>query len=225
MKFRIIVGLTFWPMTAMNVSFTIMGSMLAPVIYWDRVLVIALIYALALGVSAHALDARYSKKVKPWGSILSNQQLEWLSTLPLLPVIALGIYIAQYSPLIVVIAIAEFFFLFAYNMELFKGKFHNDLWFALSWGMLPLWAGFVAQTNGLYDTTGTPMGLVAFLLSYVEINASRPYKSIKRVEQAARVFYEEKDAIFHITKYENILKGVVALTVVLTTFMVLIRAL
>ena len=96
MRFRTIVGLTFWPMTLMNVSFTIMGSMLAPVIYWDRVLVIALIYALALGVSAHALDARYSKRVKPWGSILSNQQLEWLSTLPLVPVIALGIYIVQY---------------------------------------------------------------------------------------------------------------------------------
>jgi hypothetical protein len=205
-------------MTAMNICFTIMGSMLAPVIYWDRVLVIAVIYALALGISAHALDARYSKTVKPWGKTLSNEQLERLATLPLLPVIGLGIYLIQFTPLIMVVAVAEFFFLFTYNMESFNGEFHKDAWFAFSWGTLPLLAGTIAQTNWVSLSAGL-MGLVAFLLSYVEITASRPYKELRRnPAKSGSMFTFEK-------KFENILKGVVALTVAITLSLLVIRVL
>ena len=63
MRFRIFVGLMFLPYTGMCVSFAIIGSMLASeVIWWDRLGAIALIYILALGISAHVADSLGSKK-------------------------------------------------------------------------------------------------------------------------------------------------------------------
>ena len=69
LRFRALIGMLFLPYTGMCVSFTIIGSILAEMVYWDRVLAISIIYSLALGVGAHALDAIGSKR-KPWGDIL-----------------------------------------------------------------------------------------------------------------------------------------------------------
>src|SRR5207244_11074724 len=74
-RFRVFVGLLFLPYTGMCVSFTIIGSMIATEIAWDRVAAIALIYALALGVSAHVADSLGSKQPKPWGSYFTKSQL------------------------------------------------------------------------------------------------------------------------------------------------------
>src|SRR5213594_1515304 len=74
-RFPVFVGLLFLPYTGMCVSFTIIGSMLAGEVAWDRVGAIALLYALALGVSAHVADSLGSKKAKPWGSYFTRTQL------------------------------------------------------------------------------------------------------------------------------------------------------
>ena len=50
-------------------------------------------------------------------------------------------------PLLWVVALLEGFFVFAYNLEWFGGKFHKDLCFAFSWGFLPVPAGYIMQTN------------------------------------------------------------------------------
>src|SRR3954470_9670095 len=75
-KFRIFIGLLFLPYTGMCISFTIIGSLLSPIVLWDRVIAISVIYALALGVSAHAADILGSK-IKPWGDYLNKRQL-WM---------------------------------------------------------------------------------------------------------------------------------------------------
>src|ERR671931_2202795 len=74
-RFRVFVGLLFLPYTGMCISFTIIGSMLTGEVAWDRVGAMALIYALALGVSAHVADSLGSKKAKPWGSYFTKAQL------------------------------------------------------------------------------------------------------------------------------------------------------
>ncbi len=38
--------------------------------------------------------------------------------------------------------VAGAFLVVAYNLELFGGRFHNDLWFALAWGAFPALTGF-----------------------------------------------------------------------------------
>lgn len=179
-RFRIAVGLLFLPYTGMVLGFTLIGSMLAPALHWDRVGAIVLIYFLALGIGAHALDAVGGRGAKPWGQVFSRAQLWALAALSLAAAYAIGIwYMVRVAPLLWPIAIAEGFFVLAYNLEWFGGRFHRDSWFALSWGALPVLAGYVLQANAI-SAAALIAALAMALLSLVEIKASRPYKEAKR---------------------------------------------
>jgi hypothetical protein len=109
-----------------------------------------------------------------------------------------------YVPLLWIIAIAEGFFVFAYNLELFNGRFHTDGWFAFSWGVLPVMAGFIMQTNSaslLAFAVATAMSFV----SYAEIKTSRPYKELKRGNYEQTLSQEQ--ILTRINHYERILKS------------------
>src|SRR5215204_7094558 len=180
LKFRAFIGMLFLPYTGMCISFTIIGSMLSESIAWDRALSIFIIYFLGLGVSAHAADNLGSKKIKPWGNFFTTFELRLMVMGGLSVSYLLGIYyIITFTPLLLIIAIIEGFFLFAYNFELFNGFFHNNFWFAISWGMLPFQAGFVIQTDSV-TSISMLTSLIPFILSYMEIKLSRPYKVYKR---------------------------------------------
>jgi len=179
-RFRIFVGLLFLPYTGMCVSFVIIGSMLATEIAWDRVGSITLIYLLALGISAHIADNLGSKQTKPWGNYFTKAQLLTMMIATLAAAYAIGLYyIVFFVPLLVVIAALEGFFLFAYNYEIFGGLFHNDFWFAVSWGSLPLLAGYIMQVNSI-SVLALMAACLTGLASYTEIRMSRPYKQLKK---------------------------------------------
>ena len=171
----------FLPYTGMCISFSIIGSLLSlGTIYWDRIVAIMLIYFTALGISAHAADSIGSKKNKPWGNYFSNLELLILLISGLIIAYGIGIYyIIFFVPLLLPIAILEGFFLFAYNYEFWNGFFHNNIWFAISWGSLPLLAGYIMQTNSLSYTV-LLISAVPFLISYTEIKLSRKYKGLKQ---------------------------------------------
>lgn len=198
---RTFIGLLFLPYTGMVLSFSVIGSLLARQIFFDRVLAIVFIYFFGLGIGAHALDALGSKGVKPWGTVFTKTQLWLLAILSL--VLAYGIavyYMIRYVPLLWCVALVEGFFVFAYNLEWFDGMFHTDRWFAVSWGALPVLAGYVMQTNGISISAlllATSMGL----FSSVEIKASRPYKELKRRWPDLD---GEEQALLH--RYETLLK-------------------
>ena len=68
-----------------------------------------------------------AKGLKPWGRVLSEQGL-WvaaLSSIAAAYVIAIY-YMIFLVPLLWVVAVLEGFFVFAYNLEWFGGKFHKD---------------------------------------------------------------------------------------------------
>ena len=180
LSMRVAIGLLFLPYTGMVLAYTLIGSMMAEQIYWDRVGAVVLIYFLALGIGAHALDAVGSKGLKPWGAVFSPRRLVTVAIAALIAAYAIGVYyIVQHAPLLSLIAVPEGFFLLAYNLEWFEGRFHTDGWFAVSWGALPVLAGYIIQTNHIslaVVIVATAMGL----LSLVEIKASRPYKMLKR---------------------------------------------
>jgi hypothetical protein len=184
----------------MNASYVLIGSLLAHPAHFDRMLGMALAYLLAVGVSAHSLDAMAPNK--PWGDFLSKRQLLWIAVAGLVPALLLGLYYAlAFAPLLLPIGFVELFFLLAYNLELFGGRFHGELWFAFSWGFLPVIAGFVVQTN-LVNLTSLAAGLFGFFTAFIEINASRPYKVMKK---------ESGDlAPPVVSRLESILKGDVA---------------
>jgi len=202
-RFRAWVGLLFLPYTGMVLSFSVIGSMLADTLYWDRVLAIVVIYFFGLGIAAHALDALGSKKVKPWGTIFTKRQLRLLVVCSLALAYLLAIYyMVRYVPFLWVLAVSEGFFVFAYNLEWFQGKFHTDHWFAFSWGFLPVLAGYIMQTNKISVEALTLAAAMAFF-SMVEITASRPYKDLK--QRFAALKQEEKSLM---ARYEAILKNI-----------------
>ena len=97
--------------------------------------------------------------------------------------------------------VVEGFFVFAYNLEWWNGRFHTDEWFALSWGALPVLAGYVMQTNSVSPAALIIAAAMA-ALSLGEITASRAYKVIKRMPNRS----QDDDALA--SRYERILKSV-----------------
>ena len=179
-RFRIFVGLLFLPYTGMVLAYVVIGSMLAATVDWSRVGALVLVYFLGLGIGAHALDAIGGSGAKPWGQVFSRVQLWALALVAVAAAYAIAIYyMVHYVPLLWLIAIPEGFFVFAYNLEWFRGRFHTDGWFAVSWGALPVLAGYAMQTNAI-SVSAFLVALSMALLSLVEIKASRPYKEMKR---------------------------------------------
>jgi len=202
-KFRSFVGLLFLPYTGMVLSFSVIGSMMATTVYWDRVIAIVIIFFFGLGIGAHALDALGSKEVKPWGAIFTPFQLWLLAITSLVVAYAIAIfYMIRYVPLLWSMALCEGFFVFSYNLEWFQGRFHTDAWFAFSWGFLPVLSGYIIQTNSISVAALVLAASMAFF-SLIEIKASRPYRVLKRRSNALRE--EEKELM---VTFETMLKSV-----------------
>ncbi|MDA4126017.1 MAG: hypothetical protein OK452_02285 [Thaumarchaeota archaeon] len=214
-RFRLLVGLSFLPYSLMNASYVLIGSLLAHPVHLDRMVGMAIVYLLAVGISAHSLDAMAPNK--PWGDFLSRRQLIALAFAGLIPALALGLYYAlTFAPLLLPVGVAELFFLLAYNLELFGGRFHGDVSFALSWGFLPVIAGFVVQTDAI-SLTSLVGGLFGFFTAFIEINASRPYKVMKKSRD------EESSLVA--SRLESILKGVVASVLAVAAFLLVLAIL
>ncbi len=202
-KFRSFVGLLFLPYTGMVISFSVIGSMLGNPVYWERVPAIAAIYFLGLGIAAHALDALGSKGIRPWGTVFGRGQL-WamaIFSLVLAYIIALY-YIIRYVPFLLSMAFCEGFFVLAYNLEWFHGRFHTDRWFAFSWGFLPVLSGYMMQTNKI-SIAAVAVAVSMALFSFIEIKASRPYKGLKRRFETLQ---DEEKVLMK--RYEDILKSI-----------------
>jgi len=196
-NFRMSIGILFLPYTGMVVSFAIWGS-LSVEFSLDRLISICLLYFFAIGISAHCLDALGSKK-KPWGDI-SHSKLWLASTISLIISFSVGLYYAFLdSWLLLPIGITEGFFLFAYNLELFRGKFHNNLSFVLSWGILPVFAGAAIQSNSISVETMIFAAIAGFA-SYVLITTSRKYKDLKQ-QNANYEKYYKKEIILKIVSF------------------------
>lgn len=176
-NFRISIGILFLPYTSIVTCFAAWGS-LSGTFELDRLAAICIVYFLSVGVAAHCLDA-VGGKTKPWGD-LPKRKLWIVSMIALGVAFTLGLYYAFLdSPLLIPIGIAEGFFLFAYNLELFGGKFHNNISTVISWGVLPVFAGSAIQTNSI-TIEALMISAVAALVTYVLIINSRRYKELKR---------------------------------------------
>jgi hypothetical protein len=215
-RVRTAIGLLFLPYTGIVLSYTVIGGMLAPTVAWDRVGALLIIYFLGLGIAAHALDALGSRGIKPWGDVFTRRQL-WVAaagSLILAYAIA-GHYSYWYVPWLAALAVVEGFFVFAYNLEWWNGRFHTDGWFAVSWGALPVLAGYVMQANAL-SLAALIVAAAMAAFSVVEITASRAYKVIKRMPNRS----QDDDAL--VARYERILKslslGVIALGIGVALF-------
>jgi len=172
-NFRISIGILFLPYTSIVTCFSVWGT-LSGEFEIERLVAICVMYFLAIGVAAHFLDA-VGGKTKPWGD-LPKRKLVTIAMIALGITFTIGLYYAFLdSPLLFPIGIIEGFFLFAYNLELFGGRFHNNISTVISWGILPVFAGSAIQTNSISLETILLSGLSA-VITYVLIVNSRKYK-------------------------------------------------
>ena len=66
-----------------------------------------------------------------------------------------------------------------YNLELFGGRLHTDVGFALAWGAFPVLTGYFAQAERL-DLVALLVGAAAFGLSYAQRSLSTPARLLRR---------------------------------------------
>ena len=135
------------PYTLWHLSYVAIGASFAPRVHEDRLLWALAAFALALGIGGHALDELNGR---PLRTRIPSSLLIGLAAVSIGGAIAIGIGAAvAWDPWLLVFVAAGGFLVCAYNLELFGGRFHSDLWFALAWGAFPLLTGYFVEAEEL----------------------------------------------------------------------------
>jgi hypothetical protein len=165
------------PYTAWHLSYVLIGASLAPTVSVIRLVATVLAFFLAVGVAAHALD---ELRGRPLQTELPAGVLWAAALLGLVGAVALGIagLFVVGAWLLPFIAMGVFF-VFAYNLELLRGKVHGDFWFALSWGAFPVLTAYFAQT-GRISIAALAAAVAGYALSYAQRMLSTPARLLRR---------------------------------------------
>jgi hypothetical protein len=167
------------PYTAWHLSYVVLGAALAP--EWrPGILGLALgAFFLGMGVGAHALDELQGR---PLQTRIGSTTLKALAVVSLLGATAIGIGTALETNLWLLPFVGGGAFIaVAYNLELFGGRFHGTLWFALAWGALPVLATFFAAAGAIRGEAALA-ALFAALASWVQQVLSTPVRAMRRQE-------------------------------------------
>jgi hypothetical protein len=165
------------PYTAWHLSYVAIGAGLAAEIHWGWLGATVAAFFLAMGIGAHALDEMQGR---PLQTRLSDRALAWLAALSIAGALAIGIVAAIWLDAWLVPFVAfGGFIVIAYNLELFGGAFHGDVWFPLAWGAFPLLTGYFAMTGQI---TWEALAAAAFagLTSHVQRILSTPVRAMRR---------------------------------------------
>jgi len=165
------------PYTAWHLSYVAIGAAVAPTLHGDRLAWTIGAFFLGVGVCAHALDELHGR---PLGTRLSDRTLRLLAAVALLGATAIGVVgVVTVSATIAALIAAGVFFVIAYNLELFKGRFHSDLWFAAAWGAFPALTGYWANSLEL-RAQGLLVVAACFMLSVAQRHLSTPVRELRR---------------------------------------------
>ena len=165
------------PYTAWHLSYVLIGASLAPHVSLVRLVATLLAFFLAVGISAHALDELQGR---PLQTGLPAGLLWAAASIGLLGAVALGIAgVLVVGPWLIPFIALGVFFVFAYNLELLRGRVHGDFWFALSWGAFPVLTAYFAQT-GRVSVAALAAAGAGYALSYAQRILSTPARTLRR---------------------------------------------
>ena len=165
------------PYTAWHLSYVAIGAALAPTFLLWRLGVALAAFFLALGVACHALDELAGR---PLGTRISRRALLGLAASGLGGAVAIGIVGAvTVSAWLIPLVLLGTFLALAYNLELFNGRFHTDLWFALAWGAFPAFTGWFVEAEDV-RVQALLLALACFLLSVAQRRLSTPARELRR---------------------------------------------
>jgi hypothetical protein len=169
------------PYTAWHLSYVAIGAALAPHFRaWVLGLALAAFF-LGMGVAAHALDELHGR---PLETRIPRRRLVVLAAVSLAAAAAIGVVTALYTSLWLLAFVAGGTFIaVAYNLELFGGRFHGDLWFALAWGAFPVVATYFAAAETI-RLEAVLAAAFAALFSHAQRLLSTPVRRLRRQAKA-----------------------------------------
>jgi hypothetical protein len=174
---RDLVTILHPPYTLWHLSYVAIGAALAPTFLLWRLGAALGAFFLALGVACHALDELAGR---PLGTRLSHAALVWLSAVGLSGAVAIGIVGAVIvSAWLIPLVVLGAFLALAYNLELFGGRFHTDLWFAVAWGGFPAFTGWFVEALNV-TVEAILVALACCLMSVAQRRLSTPARELRR---------------------------------------------
>jgi len=170
------------PYTAWHLANVCFGAAAAAQIHTDRFIATLVAFFLALGISAHTLDELNGR---PLRTGLSDRTLIALAAVSLAGAIGIGIAgCIVVSATLIPFVLAGSFFVVAYNLELFGGRFHTDFWLALAWAAFPAltswWVNTLSLASVRVDVAGVLVAAGCFGLVSVQRKLSTPVRRLRR---------------------------------------------
>jgi hypothetical protein len=182
------------PYTAWHLANVSLGAAAAPAFDWRNLAAALLAFFLGVGVCAHALDELNGR---PLRTRIPGGVLWTLAVASLAAAVGLGVLgAAVVSWWLLVFVGFGGFIVVAYNLELFGGAFHSDVWFALSWGGFPALTGYFAQAQTVRPEAILVAGGCAALAA-AQRHLSTPVRLLRRRarEVTGRITLEDDRSI------------------------------
>ena len=209
------VTLLHLPYTAWHLSYVAIGAALAPTLHRDRLAASLVAFFLALGLGAHALDELQGR---PLRTRIPTPVLWTLAIVPIAGAVAIGIAASlAWTLWLLPFVVAGGFLVFAYNLELFGGVFHTDLWFALAWGAFPLLAAYLVTAERLALEAVLAASFAAFA-SAAQRRLSTQVRAVRRGDSAG-----DPQAVALVAAPETALRALAAAMATLAAALVVLR--
>lgn len=165
------------PYTLWHLSYVAIGAAVAPRFDGGRLAATLVAFLFAVGIGAHALDELHGRPLRTSipGWVLIAAAVASLSLAVVLGIIG----VARVGPGLAVFIVAGVALDLSYNLELFRGRLHNDATFSAAWGAFPVLTAYYAQAE-----TVRPVALLAaaaaYFLSAAQRSLSTPARNLRR---------------------------------------------
>ena len=176
-KWKDYLNLLHAPYTLWHLSYVVLGAAITPTIHVDRLIGTLLAFFLAMGIGAHVMDELNGR---PLGTKIPAPVLVGLAVVSLAGALALGT-IAGLGVSGWLFAFVGFggFIVVAYNLGLWRDRFHSDFWFAFAWGAFPALTSY--WINALHlDVAVILLASACFTLSLAQRTLSTQVRTIRR---------------------------------------------
>ncbi|TMK32977.1 MAG: hypothetical protein E6G64_05570 [Actinobacteria bacterium] len=165
------------PYTLWHLSYVAIGAAIAPKFDAGVLGLTMLAFFLALGIGAHALDELNGR---PLRTRIPSRTLAALAVGSIAAASAIGVVVALRRDLWLLAFVgAGSLLVVAYNLELFGGALHGDLWFALAWGAFPVLTAFFASAEEI-RIEAVVAAAAAALLSHAQRRLSTQVRDVRR---------------------------------------------
>ena len=165
------------PYTLWHLSYVCIGWASSPRVATERLLPLLAAFFLAVGVGAHALDELNGR---PLRTAIPTPALIAAAVTSIGAAMAIGVFQAAATSWSVLWFVAfGGAVVVAYNLELFGGRMHSDIWFALAWGAFPaLTASWANELT--FNVPGLLVATACFALSLAQRALSTPARTLRR---------------------------------------------